>query len=135
MPYSLRRTSLRKLAKLVDLAVIGAAFFAALVISSGSVTWLSLQQLLAVRIKVVNLVLISGYMVFCSLIFSLHGFYLSRRALSWNQRLAKVFLAMTVITGVWLFLRQLVDFAFATNSFLFDFWLIGCSTLTLAHET
>lgn len=135
MPYNLRRLSLRKIAKLLDLAVIGAAFLTALVISSGSFTWLSLAQLLAVRIKVINLVLLLGYMLFCSLVFSLSGFYWSRRVLSWSQRVGRIFMAVTIVTGALVFLRDPFDLSFATNSFLFDFWLIACSGLILAHET
>jgi FlaA1/EpsC-like NDP-sugar epimerase len=109
------------------------ALLTALVVSSGSFTWLSLSQLLAVRIKLINFLLLFGYLALCVLIFSAHGFY-RPRFLRFEQRIARIASATTLIVGALLALRSPFEFSFATNEFLLVFWIVSCCILALTHE-
>src|SRR5919109_1108 len=99
MPYSFRRASLQRVAKVVDLAIIALASLTALVISSGSFTWPTLAHLFVIRIKIMNLFLLVGYLAFCSLVFSMHSFYSSERFLERKERTGRILSAVTFITG------------------------------------
>ena len=123
-----------KTARLLDLALVCMTFFAALAVSSGSLTWPSLAQVLVIRIKVANLFLFVGYVVLCSAVFMACGFYRSHRLSRWPERLSEVFCAVTVITGVLWLLRWPLALDFATGSFLLLFWLLAFCTLIVVHE-
>ena len=123
-----------KTARLFDLALVCMTFLAALAVSSGSLTWPSLAQVLVIRIKVANLFLFVGYIVLCSAVFVACGFYRSHRLSRWPERLSEVFFAVTVITGVLWMLRWPLALDFATGSFLLLYWLLAFCTLIVVHE-
>jgi FlaA1/EpsC-like NDP-sugar epimerase len=123
-----------KMTRLFDLVFVCATFLAALAVSSSSLTWLSLAQVLVIRIKVVNLFLFLGYLVLCSAVFSACGLYRSHRLSGRLKRLYEIFLAVTVITGVLWLLRRPLDLQFATEAFLLVFWFLDLCTLVLSHE-
>src|SRR5690606_26891728 len=117
MPYSFRRASLQRAARIVDLALVGFALLLAMVISSESLTWPSIGNLLVVRVKLVNLLVLAGYLGFSSLVFSIHGFYGSGSASRCKGRVARIVAAVLFLTAVLWVLRDPLDFSFATNDF------------------
>jgi FlaA1/EpsC-like NDP-sugar epimerase len=123
-----------KIIRVLNLAAVCVTFLAALAISSGSLTWPSFVYVLAIRVKVANLLLFMGYIVLCCAVFSACGLYRSHRLSCWNQRLYEIFLAVTLLTGVLLVLKWPLHLAFATNAFLLLFWLLTLCTLWLLHE-
>jgi FlaA1/EpsC-like NDP-sugar epimerase len=134
MLASFRRNVLMPLNRVFDLVAVCIVFLAALAISSGSLTWPGLAEVLVIRIKVANFLLFVGYIASCSAIFSACGFYRSHRLSRWNQRLYEILLAVTSATGVLLVLRWLFSLLFATNEFLMVFWLLTFCTLVLSRE-
>jgi FlaA1/EpsC-like NDP-sugar epimerase len=130
---SFRRNVLMPLNRAFDLAAVCMVFLASLAISSGSLSWPGLAEVLVIRIKVANLFLFGGYLILCSAVFSLCGFYRSHRLSHWSQRLSEILFAMTFVTGVFLPLRGTLTLAFATNEFLLVFWLLTFSTLVLSR--
>jgi FlaA1/EpsC-like NDP-sugar epimerase len=129
-----RRHALITLLRIFDLAAVCVVFLASMAMSSGSLTWPGFEQVLVMRIKVANFLLFTGYIAFCSAIFSACGFYRSHRLSHWHQRLSEILLAVTAITGVLLLLRWTLALAFATNEFLIVYWLSTFGTLMLTHE-
>ena len=89
MSTSFRRVALQRAARIFDLAVLNLTFLAAFAISSDSYTWLSFQQVLVLRIKVVNVLLFGGYLALCSAIMSRCGFYLTHRLSRWTSAPAR----------------------------------------------
>jgi FlaA1/EpsC-like NDP-sugar epimerase len=128
-----RRNVLMPLNRAFDLVAVCMVFLAALAISSGSLTWPGLAEVLVIRIKVANLFLFGGYLILCSAVFSVCGFYRSHRLSHWSQRLSEILFAVTFVTGVLLLLRGTLTLAFATNEFLLVFWLLTFSTLVLSR--
>jgi FlaA1/EpsC-like NDP-sugar epimerase len=126
--------TLMKTARLIDLCLVSMVFFVAIALSSGSLTWPSLTQLLVIRIKLANLFLFVGYIVLCSAVFLACGFYRSHRLSRWQERLSEVFFAVTVITGVLWLLKWPLALDFATVPFLLLFWLLAFCTLIVVHE-
>jgi FlaA1/EpsC-like NDP-sugar epimerase len=126
--------TLLKTARQFDLAVVCMTFLAALAVSSSSLTWPSLAQVLVIRIKVANLFLFGGYLGLCSAVFLACGFYRSHRLPRWPGRLAEIFAGVTVITSVLWLLRWPLALEFATRSFLCMFWLLTFCTLIVVHE-
>ncbi|MFB3903577.1 MAG: hypothetical protein ACE15E_08995 [Acidobacteriota bacterium] len=106
----------------LDLGLMGVILLASVAISSGSVALPSLAYLLVIRIKVVNLFLLIGYLALCSSILSLSGFYRSHRFSSFQQRLHEVLLASTLMTLALLVLRWPFRLDFASNIFLIVYW-------------
>ena len=119
---------------MIDLALVGFALLFAMVTSSGSLTWPSIENLLVVRVKLVNLLLLAGYFAFCSLVFAILGFYRPRRVTRWKGRLATTVAAVILIAGGVLALREPLDLSFATNSFLLVFFIVCSCILTVVHE-
>ena len=109
-------------------------FLASLAVSSGSLTWPGLAEVLVIRIKVANFVLFVGYLALCSGVFSACGLYRSHRLSHAKQRLYEIFLAVTFISGALLALKPIFLLTFATNSFLLLFWALNFCTLALSHE-
>jgi FlaA1/EpsC-like NDP-sugar epimerase len=129
-----QRIALLRAAKLFDLAVLSVTFLAAFAVGSGSYTWLSFEQVLVLRIKVVNVFLFGGYLVLCSAIMSRCGFYLTHRLSPRTRHLREIVIATTLITiAIWV-LRWPFQLEFATNRFLLVFWLLTCAALVLFHE-
>jgi FlaA1/EpsC-like NDP-sugar epimerase len=123
-----------KTMRLFDLGMVCAMFLAALAISSSSLTWLSLAEVLVIRIKVANLLLFAGYLGLCWVILSACGLYQSHRLSRWPRRLYEIGLAATVLTGVYWLLRRPLALEFATDMFLLWFWLLMLSVLMLSRE-
>lgn len=134
MPYSFRRVSLQRAARIVDLALVVLAMLLAMIVVTESVTWPSIENLLVVRVKLLNVFLLAGYLGVCSLIFSSHGFYRYRRARRWQRRLGAILSAVALIATVLLAARDLLDFSFATDLFLLTFGLVCSCMLVAVHE-
>jgi FlaA1/EpsC-like NDP-sugar epimerase len=134
MPLGFQQHTLLKTARLFDLAIVCMTFLVALAVSSDSLTWPSLAQVLVIRVKVANLFLFLGYIMLCSAVFVACGFYRSHRLSRWRERLSEVFLAVTAITGVLWPLRWPLALDFATGSFLLLYWLLAFCTLSVVHE-
>ena len=75
------------------------------------------------RIKVVNTFLFASYLTFCSAVFSRCGFYVSHRLSYWTRQVREIFTATTLIAATILLLRWPFQLEFATNEFLFFYWL------------
>lgn len=129
MSPNFRRIILQRLARLLDLWMMGSSFLAALAIASGSYTVLSFTEVLAIRIQVFNLVFFVAFVLVCAATFASCGFYVSHRLSHWRRRVREVFIAVSVITGLLLVMRSPLDFHFAGNRFLIVFWLLNFSFL------
>jgi len=119
----------------LDLGLMGVILLASLAISSHSFALPSLAYLLVIRIKVVNLFLLIGYLALCSSILSLSGFYRSHRLSTLQQRLHEVLLASTLMTLALLVLRWPFRLDFASNTFLIVYWGLSFLVLGATRET
>jgi FlaA1/EpsC-like NDP-sugar epimerase len=133
MSSSPRRDFLIKMVRLFDLVAICVVFIASLAISSASLTWPSLAEVLVMRIKLANLLLFVGYLALCSAVFLACGLYRARRLSRWPQSLYEVFFAVTLLTGVPWLLKRPLALEFATDAFLLLFWLLMLCALFLSH--
>jgi FlaA1/EpsC-like NDP-sugar epimerase len=120
-------------ARLSDLAVVGFTSLAALAIDSGSFNWFSFAEVLSMRIKLLNLILVAAYMALCTTTFASCGLYVSHRLSHWPRQVKEIFLAVTFITAVLFVLRWPFNFSFATNYFLLVFWLLNLAVLALVR--
>ena len=134
MPFGFRDHTWVKAMKLFDLILASVTFFAALSLTSSSLTWPSLAQVLVIRIKVANLFLFGGCVALCSAVFLACGLYRSHRLSHWTQRFAEIILAVTMVTLVLWLLRGPLVLEFASNAFLLLFWLLTLCALVLSHE-
>jgi FlaA1/EpsC-like NDP-sugar epimerase len=134
MSPNLRRDVLMKMVRLFDLAAVCVIFIASLAISSASLSWPSLAEVLVMRIKLANLLLFVGYLALCSAVFLVCGLYREHRLFRWPQSLYEIFLAVTLLTGVPWLLRRPLALEFATDAFLLLFWLLMLCALILSHE-
>ncbi|HEX9274589.1 MAG TPA: hypothetical protein VGA01_20525 [Candidatus Binatia bacterium] len=131
MSSSFQRIALLRAARLFDLAVVSLAFLAAFAVASGSFTWPSFAEVLVLRIKIVNMFIFGSYLTFCSVVFTLCGFYLSHRMSRWRRQVRETLLATTLITGVLLVLPFRMEFA--TKYFFGTFGLLTFTVLMLAR--
>ena len=131
MSPTFRRIILQRAARTGDLAAIIAVFFVALAVSSGSFTVLSFTELLAIRIKLSNLLYFVGYVGVCAVTFASCGLYVSHRLSRFTRYLREIFMGVTFIATVLLLLRQPLEFTFATNYFLVVFWSLSIAALIL----
>ena len=131
MSPTFRRILLQRAVRLIDLTAVILAFFAAFAVASGSFTLLSFTELLAIRIKLSNLLFFAGYVVILATIFAGCGFYFSHRLSRWTRQLREISLAVSLITAVLLVSRWPFDFSFANNRFLVIFWLFSVVALML----
>src|ERR1041384_3935946 len=131
MSHKFQRVALLRAVKLVDLGAVSLTFLAALAIGSGSLTWPSFAVVLFMRIKLVNILVFTGYLAFCSMVFSSCGFCVSHRMSRWSRQCRETFLATTLITLAFLVLPLRMEFA--TRSFYTVFWLLSFSVLFLAR--
>jgi FlaA1/EpsC-like NDP-sugar epimerase len=120
--------------KVFDLAAVCVSFLVSFAITSGSFTWPDFADVLVIKIKIVNLVLFVGYLLLCSGVFSVCGFYRSHRLSHWHQRLSEILLAVTFVTGVLLVLKWLFRVSLATHEFLLLYWFLTFCELLLYHE-
>jgi FlaA1/EpsC-like NDP-sugar epimerase len=134
MPLDFRNHVLIMLIRVSDLVLLCGTFLASLAISSDSLSWPGLAEVLVIRIKVANFVLFMGYLALCSAIFLACGLYRSHRLSHAPQRLYEIFLAVTFISGALLALKPIFSLEFATNSFLSLFWALNFCGLALTHE-
>jgi FlaA1/EpsC-like NDP-sugar epimerase len=131
MSPSFRSLVFQRAARVFDLAVVSLTFVAALAISPGYFSWLTLAEFLAIRIKVENMLIFGGYLLLCSVIFSKCGFYSSHRLCAWLQRAIEILVATILITIVLSLLpRQML---FATTEFLLVFGLLNFCVLSVTR--
>jgi FlaA1/EpsC-like NDP-sugar epimerase len=123
-----------KMVRLFDLAAVCVVFIASLAISSASLTWPSLAEVLVMRIKLANLLLFVGYLALCAAVFLACGLYRARRLSRRPQSLYEVFFAVTLLTSVPWLLKRPLALEFATDAFLLWFWLLMLCVLFLSHE-
>jgi FlaA1/EpsC-like NDP-sugar epimerase len=131
MSPTFRRIVLKRAAKVTDLGAVTAVFFIAFAIASGSFTLLSFTELLAIRIKLSNLLYFAGYVGVCAVTFSSCGLYVSHRLSRLVRHLREIITGVTFITTVLLLVRQPLEFTFASNYFLVVFWLLSIAVLAL----
>src|SRR5258708_35473273 len=98
MSHNFKRMALLRAARLFDVAAVSLTFLVAFAVGSGSDTLPSFAAVLLLRIKLVNVIIFGGYLVFCSLIFSSCGFYLSHRISGWGRRIRETLLATTLVS-------------------------------------
>jgi FlaA1/EpsC-like NDP-sugar epimerase len=134
MSPSLRRDVFMKMVKLLDVAAVCVIFIASLAISSASLTWPSLADVLVMRIKLANLLLFMGYLALCSVVFLACGLYRAQRLSWWPHSLYEIFVAVTLLTAVPWLLRRPLALEFATDAFLLLFWPLMLCGLLLSHE-
>lgn len=131
MSHKFRRIILQRAARLFDLLVVSLTLIAAVAISSNYFTWPTLAEFLLLRIKILNILIFFGYLVVCSTIFSICGFYLSHRLSRWTRQAREILVSTTLITAGLLLLPRQMDFA--TKEFLLVFWIINFFILALTR--
>jgi len=129
-----RRIALQRAARSFDLATVSLAFLVALVINTGAFDWSSFAHILGMRITLGNAISFVAYLAFCAAVFSACGFYRSHRLSDRGRRVREALLGVTLITAMILVSRGTFDLSFATNRFLFIFWLLLFVSLSLSHE-
>ena len=129
MSPTFRRIILQRVARLLDLGIMGLSFLAALAIASESYTLLTFTEVLAMRVKIFNLLFFAAFVMFCAATFASCGFYVSHRLSHWRRRGREIFIAISFMTGLLLVLRGQLDLEFASNRFLVFFWLISFGLL------
>ena len=131
MAANFRRIALVRAARLLDLAIVSLTFIAAFAVTSSSLTWPSFSEVLILRIKVINVLLFGAYLVLCSAIFSMCGFYASHRLSRWQRHIVEIAVAVTLITASILVLRWPLNLEFATAGFLLWYWLLTFGSFEL----
>jgi exopolysaccharide biosynthesis polyprenyl glycosylphosphotransferase len=119
------------MAKLFDLGAVSLTFVVAFAIASGTFTWPTFTEVLLLRIKIVNFFIFAAYLVFCSSVFSLCGFYLSHRMSGSKRMCREIILATSLVTAVLLIVPLRMQFA--TEFFFLGFWLLTFSVLLLSR--
>ena len=125
MSPNIQRIVFQRTAKLFDITIVALSFLAALALAARSYTTVSFAEFLAMRIQIFNLLFLIAYVIGCSVTFTSCGFYVSHRLSHWPRRVREIFIAVTFITGVLFASRAPFDFDFASNQFLFFFWLFS----------
>ena len=125
---------LLRVARAADLLLVCGLLVLALAVSSDSFAWRSLSYLLSIRIKIVNLLLLGGYLAFCSAVLSGCGFYNLSRRVSRRLVYGEVLQAVSILSGVLLLFRGPLDLKFATTLFLVIFWICGFCAFVLSRE-
>jgi FlaA1/EpsC-like NDP-sugar epimerase len=134
MSSDFRDHSWMKATRVFDLVIVCMTFLGAVVVTSSTLTWPGLAQVLVIRVKIANLFLFAGYIALCAGLFLACGLYRSHRLSRWGQRINEIFLAVTLLTGVLWLLRMPLALEFAKDAFLLLFWLLTLCTLVLSHE-
>jgi len=121
---TIRRKLLLNLLKLFDLALMVGAFgFATLVVSHASLA--SLEEVLAIRVKIQNFVIFSGLLFCWHMIFMMCGMYASHRLSSRRDEVLDLAKAITVGTFVIFIGHYAFHIALITPEFLVAFWAVG----------
>ena len=131
MSSKFRRLMLTRAARLFDLVAVCLTFLTAFVTTSGAFTWDSVAEVLAMRIKLSNLLIFAMFVGFWSIVFAACGFYISHRLSHWSRQVREVLLAVSLIVGLLLISKVPLDFQFATDRFLFVFWSLSIAILIL----
>ena len=134
MPYNFQRQSLRRAARMVDLAIVSTGLVAAMIVTAASFSWPDIEAVLAARIKVINLLQLIGYLAVCSVVFSLLGFYRAPRPRPWPKRVSVIALAVLCMATTLLLLRVPLHLSFATDRFLAIFSIVCFAGLIVTHE-
>jgi len=127
------RTMMLRAARAFDLGAVAVMLVAALPISSGSATWLSLERVLLIRVKVANVFLLLGFLALCAAVFSRCGFYQSHRLSGTRRPLAEAFAAVAMIVALLVLLRWPLRLSFATNRFIAVFAALSFCVLALSR--
>jgi FlaA1/EpsC-like NDP-sugar epimerase len=133
-PSDFRDHSWLKATRVFDLVIVCMTFLGAMVVTSSTLTWPGLAQVLVIRVKIANLFLFAGYIALCAGLFLACGLYRSHRLSRWGQRFNEIFLAVTLLTGVLWLLRLPLALEFATDAFLLLFCLLTLCAIVLSHE-
>ena len=121
---TIRRKLLLNLLKLFDLALMVMAFgFATLVVSHASLA--SLEEVLAIRVKIQNFVIFSGLLFCWHMIFSMCGMYASHRLSSRRDEVLDLAKAISIGTFIIFLGHYAFHIALITPSFLVAFWAAG----------
>jgi len=129
-----RRQLLIRTLTACDIIIVCVVFVAALTISYGTFTWPSFTDVLFVRVRVINLLLLGGYLAFCTLVFTSYGFYRAQNRPQQRWDAGAVFAAVNVITAVLLAASWPFELDFVTPLFLLAFWLLLFAALLATHE-
>jgi exopolysaccharide biosynthesis polyprenyl glycosylphosphotransferase len=123
---TIRRRLLLNLLKLFDLALMVFAFgFATLVVSHAS--FASLEDVLAMRVKIQNFVIFSGLLFCWHMIFTMCGMYASHRLSSRRDEVLDLAKAITIGALVICAGKYVFHIALITPRFLVSFW--ACAVL------
>jgi exopolysaccharide biosynthesis polyprenyl glycosylphosphotransferase len=121
---TIRRKLLLNLLKLFDLALMVIAFgFATLVVSHASLA--SLEEVLAIRVKIQNFVIFSGLLFCWHMIFSMCGMYASHRLSSRRDEILDLGKAISAGTVLIYLGHYVFHIALITPLFLVAFWAAG----------
>lgn len=134
MSPSFRRQLLTRVLTTCDVIIVCVVLVAALTISYGTFTWPSFTDVLFVRVRVINLLLLGAYLAFCSLVFSSYGLYRAHHRLQHHSNVRAVFVVVNIATAVLLGASWPFELDFVTPFFLLMFWLLLFTTLLVVHE-
>ena len=130
----LRRQILLNVLKLYDLAImVVCLFFAALVTSPMPGSALPLDDLLATRVKVLNILILLFFLLAWHAIFSFFRLYRSRRLTSLYEEVADPASASGVGTILLFALSGLFHLPFVTHYFLFVFWVSSSASTAVTR--
>lgn len=108
--------------KLVDMALVLLSLGLATVLVVTRHTTMSLDQFLASRVKVENVVIFAGFLLVCFFIFSLCGLYESKRLSSWRSVIADSMKATTLASVCLMLVAALFAKGLVGTTFLLLFW-------------
>ncbi|HTS38242.1 MAG TPA: sugar transferase [Candidatus Solibacter sp.] len=121
---TIRRKLLLNLLKLFDLVLMVVAFgFATLVVSHASLA--SLEEVLAIRVKIQNFVIFTGLLFCWHMIFTMCGMYTSHRLSSRRDEVLDLAKAISIGTFVIFVGHYLFHIKLITPKFLVAFWASG----------
>lgn len=121
---TIRRKLLLNLLKLFDLALMVFAFgFATIVVSHASLA--SLEQVMAMRVKIQNFVIFSGLLFSWHMIFSMCGLYASHRLSSRKDEMLDLGKAVTIGAFVVFLGHYALHISLITPKFVVAFWAAG----------
>ena len=120
-----RRKLLLKSLKAIDLALLGVALVVAIILSYSSSGNISFSQFLAIRVKVENIIFVSGMAILWHAIFSFFQIYESRRLSTLKSECLDLFKAVTIstfvfVTGAVLFRVDIIE-----PWFVLTFWVLA----------
>ena len=130
---TIRRKLLLNLLKLFDLALMVFAFgFATIVMSHASLA--SLEQVLALRVKIQNFIIFSGLLFCWHMIFAMCGMYASHRLSSRRDEILDLGKAITIGTLVIFLGHYAFHIKLITPTFLVAFWAAGVLAAVISRS-